>query len=145
MKKINYFKLVLPAKSVNEGFSRAVTASFAALADPTVEVLSDIKTAVSEAVTNAVVHGYKEKSGDIYIDAALYDNGSIQIKIRDKGCGIDDISRAMEPLFTTSGDERSGLGFTVMESFSDKLKVRSVPGRGTTVTITKYLTGKDKE
>lgn len=143
MKKINSFKLVIPAKSVNEGFARAVTAAFAALADPTVEILSDIKTSVSEAVTNCIVHAYREKGGDITIDAALFDNGALKIKIRDRGCGIDDVFKAMEPLFTTSGDERSGLGFSVMESFSDKLRVRSVPGKGTTVTITKYLSGKD--
>lgn len=145
MKKINSFRLILPARSVNEGFSRAVTAAFAALADPTVEVLSDIKTAVSEAVTNAIVHAYREKGGDVFIDAALFENGCIRIKIRDKGCGIEDVEKAMEPLYTTAGDERSGLGFSVMESFSDKLKVRSVPGKGTTVTITKYLCGKDNE
>lgn len=144
MKKLNSFKLILPSKSVNEGFARAVTAAFAALADPTVEVLSDIKTAVSEAVTNAIVHGYKDHDGEVAIDGALFDNGSIKIKIRDKGCGIADISKAMEPLYTTSGDERSGLGFTVMESFSDRLRVRSAPGKGTTVTITKYLNGKDE-
>ena len=145
MQKINSFRLVFPAKSVNEGFSRAVTAAFAALADPTVEVLSDIKTAVSEAVTNAIVHAYKEKGGDIVLDAALYENGSLKIRIRDKGCGMEDVEKAMEPLYTTAGDERSGLGFSVMESFSDKLKVRSAPGKGTTVTITKYINGKENE
>lgn len=143
MKKVNFFKLTFPAKSVNEGFSRAVAAAFSALADPTVEILSDIKTAVSEAVTNCIVHAYKEKGGEITVDAALFDNGAIKIRVRDKGCGIEDVNAAMQPLFTTSGDERSGLGFSVMESFSDSLKVRSVPGKGTTVTITKYLTGKD--
>lgn len=145
MKKSNYFKLTVPSKSVNEGFSRAVVSAFSALADPTVEILSDIKTAVSEAVTNCIVHAYREQSGEITIDASLFDNGTVKIRIRDKGCGIEDVSRAMEPLYTTSGDERSGLGFSVMESFSDGLKVRSVPGKGTTVTITKFLTGKDEE
>lgn len=145
MKKINAFRLIFPARSVNEGFSRAVTAAFAALADPTVEVLSDIKTAVSEAVTNAIVHAYKEKGGDVIIDAALYENGSLKIRIKDKGCGMEDVEKAMEPLYTTAGDERSGLGFSVMESFSDKLKVRSAPGKGTTVTITKYINGKENE
>ncbi|MCH5197676.1 MAG: anti-sigma F factor [Oscillospiraceae bacterium] len=139
MKKLNYFKLAIPAKSVNEGFSRAAVSAFAALFDPTVEELSDIKTAVSEAVTNCIVHAYKEKDGVIYIDASAYDNGSVKIKIRDKGCGIADIEKAREALFTTSGDERSGLGFTVMESFSDKLSVRSKIGIGTTVTITKLI------
>lgn len=145
MKKINSFRLIFPARSVNEGFSRAVTAAFAALADPTVEVLSDIKTAVSEAVTNAIVHAYKEKGGDIVLDASLYETGSLKIRIKDKGCGMEDVEKAMEPLYTTAGDERSGLGFSVMESFSDKLKVRSAPGKGTTVTITKYIHGKENE
>lgn len=142
MKKTNYFKLTIPAKSANEGFSRAVISAFTALCDPTVEELSDIKTAVSEAVTNCIVHAYKEKDGVIYIDAAAFDNGSIKIKIRDKGCGIADISQAREALYTTAGDERSGLGFTVMESFSDKLTVRSKLGSGTTVTITKTISGR---
>lgn len=143
MKKLNSFKLVIPAKSVNEGYSRAVCSAFCALADPTVEVLSDIKTAVSEAVTNCIVHAYREQGGDIYIDGAFFDNGCIRIRIRDKGCGIEDIDKAMEPLYTTSSDERSGLGFSVMESFSDKLKVKSTPGKGTTVTVIKYLTEKN--
>lgn len=142
MKKLNCFKLTIPSKSVNEGFSRAAVAAFAALCDPTVEELSDIKTAVSEAVTNCIVHAYKEKDGLIYIDAAAYDNGSVKIKIRDKGCGIADIAKARQALYTTAGDERSGLGFTVMESFSDKLSVRSKLGAGTTVTITKNINGK---
>ncbi|MBQ7638718.1 MAG: anti-sigma F factor [Clostridia bacterium] len=143
MNKLNYFKLVIPAKSANEGFSRAAVAAFTALADPTVEELSDVKTAVSEAVTNCIVHAYKEKEGLIYIDACFFENGCVRIKIRDRGCGITDVKKAREALFTTAGDERSGLGFTVMESFSDKLTVRSKPGAGTTVTITKYIKGKN--
>ena len=142
MKAINDFKMSVLSKSANEGFIRAVSAAFCSLLDPTVEEISDIKTAVSEAVTNSVVHGYKEKQGRIYIDAALYPDNTIKIKIRDKGCGIEDVKKAMEPLFTTAGDERSGLGFSVMESFSDKLTVSSVPGKGTVVTITKKITGK---
>ena len=141
-KTVNNFKMNVCAKSVNEGFLRACLASFAALADPTVEEISDIKTAVSEAVTNCIVHGYKEKEGRIYIDASLFDDNSIRIKIRDKGCGIEDVKKAMEPLFTTAGDDRSGLGFTVMESFMDKVKVKSVKDRGTTVILTKKITGK---
>lgn len=141
-KPINDFKINIPAKSVNEGFLRAVCAAFSALSDPTVEEISDIKTAVSEAVTNAIVHGYKEKQGRIYIDAALYPDNTVKIKIKDKGCGIADVKKAMEPLFTTAGDDRSGLGFSVMESFTDKVLVRSVPGKGTVVTLTKKISGK---
>ena len=141
-KVINDFKMDVAARSVNESFCRAVTGAFAALCDPTVEELSDLKTAVSEAVTNCIVHGYREKPGRIYIDAALLEGNVLRVKIRDKGCGIEDVSRAMEPLFTTAGGERSGLGFTVMESFTDSLKVRSAPGKGTVVTLTKKITGK---
>ena len=142
MKKINHCKITIPAKSVNEGYARAAVAAFAALADPTLEELSDIRTAVSEAVTNCIVHAYRETEGLIYIDLALTAENEIRIRIRDKGCGIEDIKRAREPLFTTAGEERSGLGFTVMESFSDKLSVRSAPGKGTTVTIVKRIKGK---
>ena len=145
MEKTNFFKLAIPAKSVNEGFSRACAAAFAALADPTVEELGDIKTAVSEAVTNCIVHAYRETEGIIYIDAALYADRTLKIRIKDKGCGIADVAKAREALYTTAGDERSGLGFTVMESFSDKLQVRSAVGRGTAVTITKRLRGKGEK
>ncbi|MBQ6119384.1 MAG: anti-sigma F factor [Clostridia bacterium] len=130
------------SRSVNESFCRAVVGAFAALCDPTVEELSDLKTAVSEAVTNCIVHGYRDRPGRIYIDAALLEGNVLRVKIRDKGCGIEDVSRALEPLFTTAGGERSGLGFTVMESFTDSLKVRSAPGKGTVVTLTKKITGK---
>ena len=143
-KPINDFKMNIISRSVNEGFLRAVTAAFCALADPTVEEISDLKTAVSEAVTNAIVHAYKEKTGRIYIDAALYPENIIKIKIKDKGCGIEDVSKAMEPLYTTAGGERSGLGFCVMESFTDKVQVKSTPGKGTVVTLTKKLTGKSE-
>ena len=138
----NYIKLEFPSKSCNEAYARTAAAAFAAQLDPTLEELGDIKTAVSEAVTNCIVHGYTEKQGRIYIDAALLEGNVLRIKIRDKGCGIEDVSAAMEPLFTTAGGERSGLGFTVMESFSDSLKVRSKPGKGTAVTLTKKITGK---
>ena len=142
MKKINSCKIVIPAKSVNEGYARAAVAAFAALADPTLEELSDIRTAVSEAVTNCIVHAYKETAGMIYIDLTLTENNDVRIRIRDKGCGIEDISKARQPLYTTAGEDRSGLGFTVMESFSDKLSVSSKPGRGTTVTIVKRIRGR---
>lgn len=143
MKKSNEIKLRFPAKSINEGFARAAVAAFAALCDPTVEELSDIKTAVSEAVTNAIVHAYRNRDGMICIDAAIYEGDLIKIRVKDKGVGIENIKQAMEPLFTTAGDDRSGLGFTVMQSFSDKLQVRSRPGAGTTVTIVKQIKGKD--
>ncbi len=141
-KPINDFKMNILSKSVNEGFIRAVIAAFSALCDPTIEEINDIKTAVSEAVTNSIVHGYKEKQGRIYIDASLFSDNVLKIRIRDKGCGIEDVKKAMEPLFTTAGDDRSGLGFSVMESFTDKVSVRSTPGKGTVVTLTKKISGK---
>ena len=143
MKKLNEMKLTIPSRSVNEGFARSAVAAFTALADPTVEELGDLKTAVSEAVTNCIVHAYRDTCGRIKIDAALYAGGIIKVRIKDFGCGIADIEKAMTALYTTAGEERSGLGFTVMESFTDKLQVRSAPGRGTTVTLTKYLNRKD--
>lgn len=141
-KPINDFKMNVLSKSVNEGFIRAVVSAFSALADPTIEEINDIKTAVSEAITNSIVHGYKEKQGRIYIDAALFADNTLKIRIKDKGCGIEDVKKAMEPLFTTAGDDRSGLGFSVMESFTDKINVRSTPGKGTVVTLTKKISGK---
>ncbi len=141
MKKINEFRMTVDAKSVNESFCRAVCAAFSAQADPGVEAVGDVKTAVSEAVTNCIVHAYAEKGGKIYLSAALYENGIIKITVRDRGCGIPDVRRAMEPLYTTKGDDRSGLGFSVMQTFSDKLTVRSKPGRGTTVVIEKMIRG----
>ena len=143
MKTTNEMRLTFESKSVNEGFSRVAVSSFASSLDPTVEELSDIKTAVSEAVTNEIVHGYREKMGKIYITAAITDKNIIRIKVRDKGVGIEDIEKARQPLFTTLGGERAGLGFAVMESFMDKVKVRSAPGRGTTVTLEKKISGKE--
>lgn len=141
-KPINDFRMNIASKSVNEGFLRAVISAFSALCDPTIEEINDVKTAVSEAVTNAIVHGYREKQGRIYIDAAIFSDNTVRIKIRDKGEGIEDVKKAMEPLFTTAGDDRSGLGFTVMESFCDKVRVKSEKGKGTTVTLTKKISGK---
>jgi stage II sporulation protein AB (anti-sigma F factor) len=143
MKPINKFTMTLESRSANEGFARLAVSGFAALLDPTVEELCDIKTAVSEAVTNCIVHAYPDDVGNIYISAAIYESGLIKIKIRDKGCGIDDIKKAMEPLYSSLGGERAGLGFAVMESFCDKLSVRSVPDKGTCVTLDKYIKGKD--
>lgn len=143
MKLFNEMKMVIDSKSINEGFSRVAVSAFVACLDPNVEELTDIKTAVSEAVTNAIVHGYKEKQGKIYITVSLFENNNIRIRIRDKGVGIEDVEKAMEPLFTTAGSERAGLGFAVMESFMDKVRVTSKPGKGTTVTMDKRIWGKN--
>lgn len=139
MKIKNRFKMTLSARSSNESFARACVSAFATQLDPTLEEINDIKTAVSEAVTNCIVHAYKEKIGDIYITAELLDDNSIRIKIRDKGCGIENIDKAMEPLYTTVGGERAGLGFAVMQSFMDYIKVSSKVGKGTTVTLIKKI------
>lgn len=140
MEILNEMKIILPSHSVNEGAARAAVSSFLIQADPTVEELSDIRTAVSEAVTNAIVHGYRGTMGNIEITVRLLENREIYIKIKDRGCGIADVKQAMEPLFTTAPEEeRSGLGFSVMESFTDKLRVTSKSGKGTTVTMRKRL------
>lgn len=129
----------LAARSANEGFARACVSAFAAQLDPTIEEIGDIKTAVSEAVTNCIVHAYKEKIGKIYISCELLENNSIKIKIRDSGCGIENVEKAMEPLYTTVGGERAGLGFAVMQSFMDSVKVRSAPNKGTSIVMTKKI------
>lgn len=140
----NTFKMTVESKSVNEAFCRVVIAAFVTPLDPTIEELSDLKTAVSEAVTNAIVHGYADRQGSIYIDGSISDNGTVKIKIRDKGVGIADIEKAMQPLFSTGSEERAGLGFTVMQSFCDRIKVVSSPGKGTSVTLTKRILGRQK-
>lgn len=140
MKPMNEMNISFLSCSANEGFARAVVAAFVAQLDPTIDELSDIKTAVSEAVTNCIVHAYRDMLGTIYISAKLYEDGSIQIRIRDKGCGIEDVEKAREPLFTTAeGEERAGLGFAVMESFMDSVGVLSRVKKGTTVTLKKKL------
>ncbi len=140
METVNEIKIILPSHSVNEGTARAAVSSFVIQSDPTVEELSDIRTAVSEAVTNAIVHGYRGTQGKIELTIKLLANREIYIKIKDCGCGIPDVEQAMEPLFTTAPEEeRSGLGFSVMESFMDKLMVKSRVGKGTTVTMRKRL------
>lgn len=144
MKPINEMRLKIESRSVNEAFSRAAVAAFAAQLDPNIEELSDIRTAVSEAVTNCIVHAYADSLGPIYIWSGIYENGVIKIKIRDTGCGIGNVKQAMEPLFTTSGGERAGLGFAVMESFCDKIKVRSKLGVGTVVTLEKQIKGREQ-
>ena len=135
-------KLIIPSKSNNESFARVTVGVFVSRLDPTLDELNDIKTAVSEAVTNCIVHAYKDSIGKVYITVSAEEN-VVKIKIRDYGCGIPDIQKAREPLFTTGGEERAGLGFAVMESFMDKLKVRSTVGKGTTVTMLKKLCSKD--
>ena len=143
MKTVNELKMTVDSKSVNEGFSRVAIGAFIACLDPDIEELNDVKTAVSEAVTNAIVHGYREKAGKIYITVSISDNNIVRIRIRDKGVGIEDIPKAMEPLFTTAGSERAGLGFAVMESFMDSVRVTSQLGKGTTVTLRKRIWGKN--
>ena len=139
MKALNTVKITFPSRSVNEGFARSALSAFAAQADPTLDELADVKTAVSEAVTNCIVHAYANTIGPITLTAALYEDGTLRVAVADKGCGIPDVSKAIEPLFTTGGSERAGLGFAVMESFMDSVKVRSAPGKGTRVTLSKRL------
>lgn len=144
MKILNEMKMTVESRSVNESFARVAVAAFAAQLDPNVEEISDVKTAVSEAVTNCIVHAYPKTVGKIYISAAICENGVIRIRIRDNGVGIPDVKKAMEPLYTSLGGERAGLGFAVMESFTDKVRVRSTVGKGTTVTLEKKMCGRDE-
>ena len=144
MKTVNEMKLGFPSKSCNEAFARSAVAAFIMNLDPTVGELSDLKTAVSEAVTNCIVHGYRRQSGTIYISGKITGSGKVTVRIRDKGCGIADVAQAMQPLFTTAADEeRAGLGFAVMQSFCDKVRVKSAPGKGTTVTLEKQIADDD--
>ena len=140
MKMLNQVKITFASRSVNEGFARAALAAFLVQLDPTVPQLADLKTAVSEAVTNCIVHAYPDGIGPITLTAGLYEGGLVRITISDRGGGIEDIAKAMEPMYTT-GDpsERAGLGFAVMQSFMDKVRVSSTPGKGTRVTLTKRL------
>ena len=139
MKADNYIKIEFPSRSVNEGFARAAAAAFAAQLDPTMDELGDIKTAVSEAVTNCIVHAYPDSIGRVTMRLRIIDGGTLEISVKDAGRGIADVAKAREPLFTTGGEERSGMGFTIMESFTDSLRVRSAPGRGTTVTMRRAI------
>jgi stage II sporulation protein AB (anti-sigma F factor) len=139
MNYVNYIKLEFPSRSANESFARAAAAGFAAQLDPTLEELGDIKTAVSEAVTNCIVHGYPDTIGKIFMRLRIVEGNKLEIVVRDWGRGIEDVKKAMEPMFTTGGEDRSGMGFTIMESFTDRLKVKSSPGKGTTVTMLRSI------
>lgn len=140
MKAENTTKVQFESLSVNESYARGVAAAFLARYDPTVPQLADIKTAVSEAVTNCIVHAYPDRIGTVVLSIAVYPGREVHITVTDKGVGITDIPQAMEPLFTTGNpEERSGLGFAVMQSFMDKVKVTSKPGKGTKVLLVKHL------
>ena len=140
-KPTNELRLVLPSHSVNESLARSLSAAFVSQVNPTVTELSDIKCAVSEAVTNCIVHGYANALGMIYITMKLYDNREFRIEIKDKGRGIPNLAEAMHPLYTTDKEnERSGMGVTIMENFMDTLKVTSAPGKGTKVVMSKRFT-----
>jgi stage II sporulation protein AB (anti-sigma F factor) len=142
-KALNRIQIKLPALSVNEGMARSAVASFISQLDPDVGELADVKCAVSEAVTNCIVHGYRNTFGWIYITVSLLEGRAVKIEIRDRGCGIPDVRAARQPLFTTdAAGERSGMGFTVMESFTDGVRVRSKVGSGTTVTLLKQLSSR---
>lgn len=143
-KALNEVQLEFPSRSSNEGFARSAAAGFAAQMDPTLNELEDIKTAVSEAVTNAIVHGYPNGIGRVVLKMRILPGNVLELSVKDKGQGIADVERARQPMFTTGGEERSGMGFTIMESFMDHLSVRSVQGRGTSVTMKKKLTPRVK-
>lgn len=144
VKIINEMKVSFPALSVNEGMARATVGAFCAQLNPTIDEIADIKCAVSEAVTNCIVHAYREKAGEIYIKVTLFSGREIRIEIKDKGCGIADLKEAQRPLYTTDrSGERSGMGFTVMQTFTDKMTVRSKIGSGTTVILKKRLSDRD--
>ena len=145
MKETNYIRLEFPSRSSNESFARAAAAAFAAQLDPTMEELGDLRTAVSEAVTNAIVHAYPDSIGRISLRMRILDESSVEISVRDWGCGIEDVEKAMTPLYTSGGEERSGMGFTIMSSFTDRLRVRSVPGKGTAVTMRKLISPRVKK
>ncbi len=139
MKYINYLKTEFPSKSANEALARSVVGVFAAQLDPTMEELGDIKTVVSEAVTNCIVHAYPDCIGKILIRCRILEDDRLEIVVRDWGQGIQDVEKARTPLYTTGGEERSGMGFTIMESFMDKVTVRSRPGEGTAVVMSRAL------
>lgn len=144
MKGKNYITLEFPSQSANEGFARMAVACFAAQMDPTLNELEDVKTAVSEAVTNAIVHAYPDTIGKVFIRAKICEGNMLEIIVRDKGRGIPDVEQARAPMFTTGGEERSGMGFTIMESFMDSLRIRSSVGKGTTVVMQRKISTRAK-
>ena len=135
----NFMRTEFLSKSSNEGFARAAVSAFLSQLDPTIEQLAEIKTAVSEAVTNAIVHGYPNVLGKVLVKAKICEGNVLEVSVKDRGRGIPDVEKARQPMFTTGGEERSGMGFTIMESFMDHIAVKSVPGKGTTVTLRKKL------
>ena len=139
MKFENHMILEFPSKSANEAFARSAVACFAAQMDPTLNELEDIKTVVSEAVTNVIVHAYPDSLGKVILKARICEGNVLEISIKDHGRGIPDVEKARQPMFTTGGEERSGMGFTIMESFMDKMNVKSVPGKGTTVVMRRKI------
>ena len=144
MKMLNQVKITFAGRSVNEGFARAALAAFLVQLDPTVPQLADIKTAVSEAVTNCIVHAYRDCLGTVTIRCRILPENVLDIVIRDKGCGMEDVEKARAPMFTTGGPERSGVGFTIMESFMTSLQVTSKPGKGTTVHMKRKIVQRRK-
>lgn len=146
MKIVNEFKCVFPANSANEALARAALSAFLIQADPTAQELADLRTVISEAVTNCIVHGYRGTTGEITVCLRLLPERMIYIKVTDKGCGIPDVEKAMEPLYTTAPEEdRAGLGFAIMQSFTNSLRVRSIPGHGTTLIMRRQLGVKHEE
>jgi len=139
MKPVNEAKVEFWSRSANEGFARTAAACFAAQLDPTLDEINDIKTAVSEAVTNCIVHAYPDTIGKVTMRLRLFEDNTVEILVKDSGVGIPDVDQARQPLFTTGSEERSGMGFTIMESFTDSMKVRSAPGKGTTVILRKRI------
>ena len=140
MKTLNHMRMEFDARPENESFARIAVAAFAVPFNPTMDVLSDIRTAVSEAVTNVIVHAYREQGGNIVLEAALWENGVLSLSVSDRGCGIPDVEQAMQPFYTTQPEkERSGMGFAVMQSFMDSLRVESAVGQGTTVRMEKLI------
>ncbi len=141
METVNKMKITFLSVAENESFARVAVSAFAVQLNPTLDVLADIKTAVSEAVTNAIVHGYKDRMGMVEVAAELYPDGILHLIVSDEGCGICDIEQAMQPFFTTQPEkERSGMGFSVMQTFMDNVEVHSAKGKGTSVIMEKKLT-----
>ena len=139
MKPTNEAVVTFLSRSANEGFARTTAACFAAQLDPTLDEVNDIRTAVSEAVTNCIVHAYPDTLGPVTMRLRLFEDNTLEIQVKDRGVGIPDVEQARQPMYTTGGTERSGMGFTIMESFMDKLRIRSVPGKGTVVTMRRRI------